>query len=218
MTVLDIGAHQGLYTLLAASQVGRRGRVFAFEPSPREQRALRLHVALNRCRNVVTQTYALANENGIKELFVVQGSQTGCNSLRPPVVFSGTAAVHIEVTRLDDWLAKQKIDRVDFIKLDVEGAELAVLEGGAELFQRRPRPVLLAEVQDVRTRPWGYAAREILDYLARLRYTWFRFSGSGSIEPLNLSADEFDGNFVACPEERLEELRDWIDVSVRAGH
>jgi len=154
----------------------------------------------------VTQTYALANENGIKELFVVQGSQTGCNSLRPPVVFSGTAAVHVEVTRLDDWLAKQKIDRVDFIKLDVEGAELAVLEGAEDLFQRRPRPVLLAEVQDVRTKPWGYQAREIVQFLKRLRYSWFQLLDSGSLQLVSSNLEVYDANLVALPTERMDEI------------
>ena len=53
MTVLDVGAHHGLYTLLASKRVGKHGRVISFEPSPREGRALRLHLLLNRCRNVV---------------------------------------------------------------------------------------------------------------------------------------------------------------------
>src|SRR6266852_2983226 len=55
MTVLDAGAHHGLHTLLASKRVGRRGRVIAFEPSPRERRALRLHVAMNGCWNVEIQ-------------------------------------------------------------------------------------------------------------------------------------------------------------------
>jgi len=218
MTVLDLGAHHGLYTLLCSLRVGGEGKVFAFEPSPRERRALRLHIKLNRCKNVVVQKCALGNENGLRDLFVVKGSQTGCNSLRPPIVLTDTVPVRVEITRLDDWVAEQEIGSIDFIKMDVEGGELETLKGAAELFTRRPRPVLLAEVQDLRTRPWGYAAREILEYLAKVRYTWFKFSESGSIEPLNLSGDEFDGNFVGCPEERLEELRDRIDVSVRAGN
>src|SRR5260370_20441418 len=100
LTVLDLGAHHGLYTLLASKRVGRKGKVYAFEPSPRERRALRLHVVLNRCWNVSVLRVSLGSENTQADLFVAQGSQTGCNSLRPPIVQSSTVQVHIQVIRL----------------------------------------------------------------------------------------------------------------------
>src|SRR5258708_10712335 len=62
MTVLDAGAHHGLYTLLASKRVGRRGRVIAFEPSPRERKRLRRHLWANRCKNVAVQSCALGEE------------------------------------------------------------------------------------------------------------------------------------------------------------
>src|SRR5579864_7596284 len=207
MTVLDVGAHHGLYTLLASKRVRKCGRVICFEPSSRERRALRLHVAINGCWNVEIEGTALGNENDDRDLFVVQGSQTGCNSLRPPIVESGTATVRVKVIRLDEWLAEQKLAHVDFIKMDVEGAEMAVLEGAAKLLERRPRPVILAEVQDVRTEPWGYKAKDILSYLDAREYKWFRFVAGGGLECLDLSPRAFDGNFVAFPVERLDQAR-----------
>ena len=207
VTVLDVGAHHGLYTLLASKRVGKRGQVFSFEPSPRDRRALRLHIILNWCWNVVAQRCALGNENGHAELFVVQGSQTACNSLRPPIVESGTARVRVQIIRLDDWVAEQKIGTVDFIKLDVEGAEMAVLEGATKLLERKPRPVILAEVQDLRTEPWGYKAKEILIHLDARGFKWFRLVAGGELEYLDLSPLRFDGNFVAFPEERLDLAR-----------
>lgn len=206
MTVLDVGAHHGLYSLLASARVGAEGRVFAFEPSPRERRALRLNLLLNLAGNVSVQGLALGRDKGEQNLFVVQGSQRGCNSLRPPEVFSATIPVRVRVVPLDEWLVKQKIDHVNFIKLDVEGAELDALKGGARLLESRPRPAVLAEVQDIRTRPWGYPAIEIINYLADRGYRWFRILGSGSVEPLDLSSGGFDGNFIACPEESLGTL------------
>jgi FkbM family methyltransferase len=207
MTVLDIGAHHGLYTLLASKKVGRTGQVFSFEPSPRERRALRLNIALNLSRNVKVQGLALGSEETESDLFVVQGNQTGCNSLRPPNVLSGTSAVRVQVRTLDDWLQGERIDRVDFIKLDAEGAEQEVLRGGAKLLEKRPRPVILAEVQDLRTAPWGYRAKEILTRLRDDGYRWFRLLPDGSLDDLDIGADEYDGNFVACPEEAAGVLK-----------
>jgi FkbM family methyltransferase len=211
MTVLDLGAHQGLYTLLASGRVGSRGRVIAFEPSPRERRALRLHVMMNLCWNVTIQGLALGNENTEANLFVVEGSQTGCNSLRPPHVFGGASPIRVRVARLDDWLDSKKIDHVDFIKLDVEGAELEVLRGAERLLNRKPLPVILAEVQDVRTQQWGYKAKEIIEHLSQRGYTWLRLTKNGSPERLELSADKFEGNFVAVPQERSAEVEEMTE-------
>src|SRR5271165_1844245 len=82
MTVLDIGAHHGYYTLLASRRVGGEGKVVAFEPSARERAAVLEHLKLNCCGNVLVEGLALGNEERETELYVVQGGQTGCNSLR----------------------------------------------------------------------------------------------------------------------------------------
>src|SRR5438309_4114648 len=84
MTFIDIGAHHGLYSLLASKKVGPSGRVVAFEPSPREFRRLRWNLALNRCRRVRAEPFALGATDGTADLFVCLGWDTGCNSLRPP--------------------------------------------------------------------------------------------------------------------------------------
>lgn len=209
MVVLDIGAHHGLYTLLASRLVGARGKVLAFEPSARERKALSLHMSLNRCKNVQVLPFALGKETTDADLYVVEASASGCNSLRPPAsdVLVSSHPQRVRVVRLDDQLSVLKIDHVDFIKLDVEGGELAVLEGASQLLSRRPRPVILAEVQDVRTQPWGYRARKIIDYLRERGYQWFCFSPEGLLETLDINRSSFDGNFVACPEECLTALQ-----------
>ena len=201
MTVLDIGAHHGLYTLLASKRVGLSGRVFSFEPSPRERKALQIHKLLNRCKNVSVAGVALGARAREAEFFVVQGHQTGCNSLRPPIVSGETTPVRVQVVRLDDWLEAHKIDRVDFIKLDVEGGELEALKGAEKLLERRPRPVILVEVQDLRTKSWGYRAKKIIEHLQGKGFRWIQLRKDGSLEDLCPHFDEFDGNFVAWPEE-----------------
>jgi FkbM family methyltransferase len=206
MTVLDIGAHHGLYTLLASRRVGRTGKVVAFEPSPRERKALRFHLKINSCSNVAVQALALSDENTQATLHVVESWAAGCNSLRPPDVPAQTSPVKVQVARLDDWLAKHDISKVDFIKLDVEGAELAVLRGATELLERRPRPVILAEVEDTRTAPWNYAAREIVTMLEEREYTWFELSEKGALTPMDTSPREFDANILAIPNERKESI------------
>ena len=102
MTVLDIGAHHGLYTLLVSKRVGRSGKVIAFEPSPRECKRLARHVRVNRCRNVEIESCALGKDCGEAELFVVDGFRDWGNSLRPPAVPEPTRRVCVPLRRLDD--------------------------------------------------------------------------------------------------------------------
>jgi FkbM family methyltransferase len=204
MTVLDIGAHHGFYTLLSATRIGRKGRIYAFEPSPRERAALLRHVKWNRLRNVSVYAVALGMEAKTGHLFVVDQHQTGCNSLRPPAsdVLENSTPTPVDIIRLDDWASEQHLASADFIKLDVEGGELDVLKGANMFLERRPRPVFLIEVQEIRTENWGYRAREIIRLLADRGFRWFSMGPDGSLRPLNVDLPRFEGNYVAWPEER----------------
>ncbi len=206
MIVLDIGAHHGVYTLLASKQVGPAGRVVSFEPSPRERGQLRRNVRLNLCSNVRIERYALGSARSQVDLYLVGGGEDGCNSLRPPAVQSETRTVPVEVFTLDEIASKLGLTKVDFVKLDVEGAELDVLKGAIGLLQTTARPVLLVEVYDIRTKPWGYQAREIVQFLDRLRYRWFQLLGSGSLRLVSSNLAVYDANLVALPTERMDEI------------
>jgi FkbM family methyltransferase len=203
MMVLDVGAHHGFYTLLASKKVGRKGRVIAFEPSPRERRRLSRHVKLNFCRNVRIEPFALGAGRSRARLYVVEGREDWCNSLRPPAVSSRKQEIEVEVLPLDEYLRQNCIETVDLLKIDVEGGERDVLRGACDLLAGRQRPVILAEVQDIRTEPWGYRAREIIAHLRASNFAWFRVRGDGFLEELPTDEDCYDGNFVAVPRESL---------------
>jgi len=207
MTVVDVGAHHGLYTLLASKGVGRCGKVIAFEPSPRERRRLLRHIRVNACWNVAVEACALGDEVGEADLFVVEGWSDWCNSLRPPAVTERTKPIRVGVERLDDVLWRLQVDAVDFIKLDAEGAELSVLQGARELLRGASRPVILAEVQDLRTQPWGYRARDIIEFLVRENYCWFAVTADGSLRPAATDMDTYDANLLAVPVERVDEVQ-----------
>jgi hypothetical protein len=92
------------------------------------------------------------------------------------------------------------------MKLDAEGAELSVLYGALKVLNRDSRPAMLVEVQDVRTRPWGYAARELLQFLMRMDYQWFAIAAKGALLPNSCEEETYDANLVALPAERTEEF------------
>jgi len=206
MTVLDIGAHHGFYSLLASVKVGTAGRVIAFEPSPREREKLLRNLALNGYTNVQVEDCALADAAGQQQLIVVGGINSGCNSLRRPAVSEPTSSIAVRVETLDQYLAEHPLPAIDFIKLDAEGAELAILRGACKLLRARPRPVIQCELEEIRTRPWGYHPREVVALLDTMGYCWFQLQERGVLAPVEAGRD-VDGNFFAVPEERVDQLR-----------
>ena len=207
MVVLDIGAHNGFYTMLAARKVGKSGQVIAFEPSPRERQRLLLHLRINRLlANVVVCDLALDCSKGEDTLFVVEGRDTGCNSLRPPMVGGSVKPITVQKSSLDGFLGEGLILKVDFIMIDVECAELKVLEGATELLGRPPRPVILAELADSRSSGWGHPACAVYDLLVERGYQWFSVDRQGTLSALHRS-DQYGATSVAFPVERLPEAK-----------
>jgi FkbM family methyltransferase len=206
MTVLDIGAHHGFYSLLASMKVGSSGRVVAFEPSPREREKLLRNLSLNGCSNVQVEDCALADAAGQQELILVDSSNSGCNSLRQPNVADSTSLVAVRVATLDGYLAQHPLPPLDFIKLDAEGAELAILQGARTMLESRPRPLIQCELEEIRTQPWGYHPRDVVALLDTMGYCWFQAQSGGALRPVE-DKNAVDGNFLAVPEERMESLR-----------
>ena len=126
MTVVDIGANQGLYALLFSQRVGVGGRVLAFEPDDMLHAALEENVAHNRAGNVRAYHLALGSASGTMTLYRSL-LNSGDNRLAATARAAGLReAVHIQVERLDQVLAGE---HVNFIKMDVQGWEMEVFRG-----------------------------------------------------------------------------------------
>ena len=139
MTVLDVGANVGMYSLLSARRVGPTGRVHAFEPTPAVAASLRRNVALNGLGNVHVHEAAVSDAAG-RATFYLQDS-SDCNTLAGG---AGTP-IRVRTVTLDDHVAAHGLDRVDVMKMDVEGAEVLALRGGGRLLAAADGPVLMLE-------------------------------------------------------------------------
>lgn len=200
MVVIDIGAHHGFYSLYASKLVGSLGRVIAFEPSTRELKRLRLHVHINLCKNVDVVPLALSNSTETTAFYVVMGRDTGCNSLRAPAVSEPIKKVQVQTTTLDDYLNRAGVQKVDFIKLDAEGAEIEIFMGASHLLSRSPRPVIMCELSEGRCLPWGHTCKDIIDLLGKeYNYRWYNLCAEGSLGRFLLT--EGVENYVAVPAE-----------------
>jgi FkbM family methyltransferase len=211
MTFLDVGAYHGVYALVAATRVGCRGRVVAFEPSPRDRRRLALHLRMNRLGWVAVEPYAVGAATGKQRFFVALGDPT-MNSLRRPLAAGPVQEVLVDVTTLDDYYARNALPPPDLIKLDVEGGELEVFDGAQGLMSSS-RPVLICELLDLVTEPWGYPARNILARLKQAEYEWYDFREDGTITPHREQENYPDvSNYLAVPREKRNLVADWVRV------
>jgi len=127
MVVIDIGAHVGYYSLLAAQHVGADGLVFAFEPEPANHALLLRNIELNGYRNIVPMRQAVADNKDRATLFLASLDNGRHSMYNHGLPQSGS--VEIETTDLDSFLEEKGCSKVDLIKIDVEGAEPRVLKG-----------------------------------------------------------------------------------------
>jgi FkbM family methyltransferase len=198
MTFLDAGANEGLYTLFAARCVGGAGAVWAFEPSSREFTRLRHNVQMNRLGNVRLFPLALGKENVKFALQVAEDEHSGQSTLGAFAWDTERAGVEqVPVRRLDDLARAERLRRVDVIKMDVEGAELAALEG-AEGVLTKHRPVLLLEVNEQALRHQGASGAALAQFLRGHDYALFAFD-QASGRPVPSGPDQFSDNVVAAP-------------------
>ncbi len=155
--VYDVGAHVGYTTVLASRRVGSGGHVVAFEPRGINLRFLRVHLKANGVENVRVVTSAVGRETGRASFDARRGSGTGR--------LSASGAATVPVLALDDLLAVEDLRPPDFIKVDVEGGEVGVLEGGMEFLRRHePRLFLATHGPEVEAR--------CLEILRELGYGW----------------------------------------------
>ena len=181
--VFDIGAAYGMYTVPLAELVGASGRVHAFEPQPRQSRTVATVRGLTTARNVGITRAAIGADRGVFTLripvkfglpiyghaHVVEGTDA---ALAPARALHRTTPLF----SVDDWCERHGVERVSFLKVDVEGFEPTVVEGAARVIER-DRPSLLLEIEDRHLRRYGRDANAFADDLRRRfpeyrMYTW----------------------------------------------
>lgn len=171
--VLDVGASVGAWTVPLARALGPAARVYAFEPVPSNRARLEHAVSANRLTNVTV--CALALGDGSKQVDMwLRSSVTGAATGTAAVVPTGTGHVTVTMRPMDAWAERAALDRLDFMKLDVEGAELMVL-AGAEKTVARFRPLILAEFDEYWMSTHRQSRADARQWAAAHRYRMLRW-------------------------------------------
>lgn len=166
---LDVGAHIGVLSLLAARRVGRQGRVLAVEPSRREHQRLLHHIRVAGLSNI-SAIHAAAGAIDTVQKLSVSPHHSGLNRLALP----GDPAVHLEdvpVFRVDTLLARHGDGKTPaLVKIDVEGAEMEVLSGMRGLLETRPPPRMVVEISPDLLKKSGSSQEELYAHMKGLGY------------------------------------------------
>jgi len=173
---VDVGANIGLFALIAAKRVGSHGTVFAFEPTPKIYKELLENVILNGFQNVHCIQKALSDSNDVRPLFVATDGFDDYNSFAKPITAASFVTEKVACLTWDSFAVQEDlIGKVTMMKIDVEGWESHVLQGGVSFFSRDDAPVLQVEFTDEASLAAGSSCRQLYCLLEKLGYKMFRY-------------------------------------------
>lgn len=191
---IDGGANFGIYTVVASKIVGDSGTVLSFEPSVESFPVLERNVQLNQFDNVKLFNSALSSEEGTSRLYHIDNAPNSYSlnsDSRPDTTFE-----EVSTETLDAILLCEDIEKVDFIKLDVEGAEEKVLKGANSLLVQS-KPKVLFEMGSRNSSNIEGDPQGAWNYLAQFGYCFFMIQSDGELSKLNSAPPA--GNILAIP-------------------
>jgi FkbM family methyltransferase len=186
MTVFDVGASHGYYTLLFAKLAGSEN-VYAFEPEEGNFGRLRMNLELNRFQAVHASQQAVVDEHREVELNVFPPELYGWHTLgHPTMQVDGKPVAPVDSQRvegitLDDYCAEHGVERIDLLKLDVEGAELEALRGADRLLREGRITCVLFEVSQAMVEGMSHDPAEILDLVRDAGLTVHELTDDGTL-------------------------------------
>jgi FkbM family methyltransferase len=148
--VIDIGAHIGLYTIISSKRVGANGKVVAIEADPSNFEMLNSNIKLNQLTNVIPLNYAVHSKETKVKLYLPSGESgfTKYNTIMPNWINAQEKFVEVNANTLDYLLQLNEIrqEEVNWIKIDVEGAEFEVLKGATNVLSKSKDIAILMEL------------------------------------------------------------------------
>ncbi len=206
MTVIDVGANHGLFSLEAAHLVGPSAIVHAFEPTPSTREVLESNLAANGLDRVRIFPVALGDRPGTARLRVHR-ELSGLNTLASDDItwnhrtLRADAIVEVPITTLDAHAEAEGLDRIDFLKIDVEGFELGVIRGARGLLASRRVDRIMLEIGDVTCGNAGVDPCDLLTELESLGYALNEITPDGELADRvrAFPGATFSANYVALP-------------------
>ncbi len=164
---VDLGANVGLYSMLMARQVGNEGKVYSFEPGKVAYSLMKANIEINKLNNITTINAAVSDESGLGKLFLCETGDSdntlvdtaNPNDLRTPV--------DIDLIALDDYFKGEKID---FVKMDIQGSEYLALKGADQIIKNNPLIKILMEYCPHSLINMGTSPAKLLNYIRSIGF------------------------------------------------
>ncbi len=175
MKVVDVGAQIGYYSLLFSKWIGKTGKVFCFEPDPDNYRLLKRNIEANQARNIIPIQKAISNYNG-KTILFQSNDNKGDHRIIDFYVFdkdNKRKKFEVECITLDSVFATEQ--KLDFIKMDIQGAEMLAFDGMTELLHRNSSISLLIEFWPFAIEKSGYSPTELIERIHQFEFDIFFF-------------------------------------------
>lgn len=196
MTCLDVGANLGFVAAHLGTLVGPSGQVHAFEPIPTVRQKLTDNIARNGLEKVVA-IHPLALSNAMGDARIAMAHDSAPNQGQASLVNSSNQGLQVqlrvETATIDDFVRQHGITRIDLMKIDIQGAEILLLEGGGYTFGTL-RPDLLIEVSPEDLRDAGRTSRDLLEMIEGYGYAVSELCGNGT-RGLRISADSIPADY-----------------------
>lgn len=168
-TVIDVGAHLGLFSICAWQCTGRTGKVYSFEPTRTTFDLLQETIRINGARNHVKALQAaVADQKGKVTFYIGEAKTDVANSLVADPERKRNS-YEVPMVALDEFVEKNNAGHIDFIKIDAEGAELSVLKGARKILTEH-RPVCILGMHPSSIYKFGDSAKAIWDFIRDVNY------------------------------------------------
>ena len=197
-TFFDIGANIGWYTINIA-KMKKRATVHAFEPIPKTFDYLKKNIALNNLTNANLYNFGFSDKSDLLTFYYYQEG-SGNASMVNVSNQKNIEEIKCEVLLIDDFVHDQDFT-VDFIKCDVEGAELYVFQGGAKTIAKH-KPIVFAEMLRKWSAKFSYHPNDIISFFKDMGFCCFTVSNGGLLEFLSMDENTEETNFFFLHREK----------------
>lgn len=192
-TVIDIGANLGWYSMHLSKRFPQ-SKIFAFEPIPNTFHFLNANIQLNGLTNITTIPSGISNQAG--EFKIYYNPELSVNASLANVTESPTInTITCAVTTLDQITKQHNIKKIDFIKCDIEGAELFALQGAASILHNN-QPIVFCEMLRKWSAKFNYHPNDIIKYMSDLNYNCYVISGANLKAIHEVTENTIETNFI----------------------